>query len=114
MGCISVRKHQKDSTACLGQARLTKKSATVYQEIKTFDRKSMSQAWIEKVDTDMAAPKRLKRANRAEVAVKDLIGRYLIECANQCCRSTGSRRRRCAMIWLFSVMAVPRLAGGGG
>ena len=56
------------------------KGATVYQETQTFDRKTAAQAWIKKVETDMAVPGAIAKSQRQGVTVKETIERYLLEC----------------------------------
>lgn len=55
------------------------KGVTVYQESQTFDRKASALAWIKRVETEMAAPGAITKANRSGVTVKEMIDRYLLE-----------------------------------
>lgn len=55
------------------------KGVTVYQESQTFDRKASALAWIKRVETEMAAPGAITKANRSGITVKEMIDRYLLE-----------------------------------
>lgn len=79
MGSISVRKRKDGSTAYYAQVRIMQKGVTVYQETQTFDRKAAAQAWVKKVETQMAAPGAIAKSKRKGVSVKDMIDRYLLE-----------------------------------
>lgn len=79
MGSITVRKRKDGSVAYNAQVRIMQKGVTVYQESQTFDRKASALAWIKRVETEMAAPGAIAKANRSGVTVKEMIDRYLLE-----------------------------------
>lgn len=79
MGSITVRKRKDGSVAYNAQVRIMQKGVTVYQESQTFDRKTSALAWIKRVETDMAAPGAITKANRSGVTVKEMIDHYLLE-----------------------------------
>lgn len=79
MGSITVRKRKDGSVAYNAQVRIMQKGVTVYQESQTFDRKASALAWIKRVETEMAAPGPITKANRSGVTVKEMIDRYLLE-----------------------------------
>lgn len=79
MGTITTRKRKDGSVGYTAQVRIMQQGATVYQESKTFDRKTTAQAWIKKVETAMAEPGAIAKAKRAGLSVKDMIDRYLLE-----------------------------------
>ena len=79
MGSITVRKRKDGSVAYNAQVRIMQKGVTVYQESQTFDRKATAQAWIKRVETEMAVPGAIEKANRSGVTVKEMIERYLLE-----------------------------------
>lgn len=79
MGSISIRKRRDGSTAYHAQVRIMQKGVTVYQETQTFDRKTTAQAWIKKIETEMAVPGAIEKSNRQGVSIKDMIDRYLLE-----------------------------------
>ena len=79
MGSITVRKRKDGSVAYNAQVRIMQKGVTVYQESQTFDRKASALAWIKRVETEMAAPGAITKANRSGVTVKEMIDRYLLE-----------------------------------
>jgi len=79
MGSITVRKRKDGSVAYNAQVRIMQKGVTVYQESQTFDRKASALAWVKRVETEMAAPGAITKANRSGVTVKEMIDRYLLE-----------------------------------
>ncbi|WP_124313099.1 site-specific integrase [Pseudomonas chlororaphis] len=79
MGSITVRKRKDGSVAYNAQVRIMQKGVTVYQESQTFDRKTTAQAWIKRVETEMAEPGAIARASRRGVTLKEMIVRYLDE-----------------------------------
>lgn len=79
MGSITVRKRKDGSVAYNAQVRIMQKGVTVYQESQTFDRKANAQAWIKRVETEMAVPGAIEKASRSGVTVKEMIERYLLE-----------------------------------
>ena len=79
MGSITVRKRKDGSVAYNAQVRIMQKGVTVYQESQTFDRKASALAWIKRVETEMAVPGAIAKANRSGVTVKEMIDRYLLE-----------------------------------
>lgn len=56
MGSKTVRKRKDGSVVYNAQVRIMHKGVTVYQESQTFDRKATAQAWIKRVETEMAVP----------------------------------------------------------
>lgn len=79
MGSLSVRKRKDGSTAYHAQVRIMQKGVTVYQETQTFDRKATAQAWMKKIETEMAQPGAIEKSKRQGVTVKEMIIRYLAE-----------------------------------
>ncbi|KQQ62922.1 integrase [Pseudomonas sp. Leaf129] len=79
MGSISVRKRKDGSTAYHAQVRIMQKGVTVYQETQTFDRKATAQAWMKKIETEMAQPGAIEKSKRHGVTVKKMIEKYLLE-----------------------------------
>ena len=79
MGSKTVRKRKDGSVVYNAQVRIMQKGVTVYQESHTFDRKATAQAWIKRVETELAVPGVIEKANRSSVTVKKMIERYLLE-----------------------------------
>lgn len=79
MGSISVRKRKDGSTAYHAQVRIMQKGVTVYQETQTFDRKATAQAWMKKIETEMAQPGAIEKSKRQGVTMREMILRYLDE-----------------------------------
>ena len=79
MGSISVRKRKDGSTAYHAQVRIMRQGVTVYQETQTFDRKTTAQAWVKRIETEMAAPGAIEKSKRKGVSIRHMIEKYLEE-----------------------------------
>lgn len=62
MGTIIPRRRADGSTAYLAQILKKQDGRIVHRESRTFDRKAVAKAWIEKREADIAAPGGLERA----------------------------------------------------
>lgn len=79
MGTIIARKRQNGSTGYTAQILRKQKGAIVHREAKTFDRKQVAQAWINRRETELSEPGALERAKAPKVTLADAIDRYISE-----------------------------------
>ena len=113
MGSKTVRKRKDGSVAYNAQVRIMHKGVTVYQESQTFDRKATAQAWIKRVETEMAVPGVIEKANRSGITVKEMIQK-LVEYADGRIRNDGIQAQTVGndLAHIGAVLAVARPAWG--
>ena len=73
MGTIIPRRRADGSTAYLAQILKKQDGRIVHRESRTFDRKAVAKAWIEKREADIAAPGGLERAQTPKGTLGDAI-----------------------------------------
>ena len=113
MGSKTVRKRKDGSVVYNAQVRIMHKGVTVYQESQTFDRKATAQAWIKRVETEMAVPGVIEKANRSGITVKEMIQK-LVEYADGRIRNDGIQAQTVGndLAHIGAVLAVARPAWG--
>lgn len=113
MGSKTVRKRKDGSVVYNAQVRIMQKGVTVYQESQTFDRKATAQAWIKRVETEMAVPGVIEKANRSGITVKEMIQK-LVEYADGRIRNDGIQAQTVGndLAHIGAVLAVARPAWG--
>ena len=113
MGSKTVRKRKDGSVVYNAQVRIMHKGVTVYQESQTFDRKATAQAWIKRVETEMAVPGAIEKANRSGITVKEMIQK-LVEYADGRIRNDGIQAQTVGndLAHIGAVLAVARPAWG--
>jgi integrase len=86
MGSIIKRKRKDGSVAWLAQIAIRRDGKTVLRENRTFERRSIAAAWIEKREEDLAKPGALEAVpadgqKRKDVTLGDAIDRYIEDSA---------------------------------
>ena len=86
MGSIIKRKRKDGSVAWLAQIAIRRDGKTVLRENRTFERRSVAAAWIEKREEDLAKPGALDALpedgqKRKDVTLGDAIDKYIEDSA---------------------------------
>lgn len=79
MASITTRKRSDGSKAYRADVRVKRNGKVVYQESRTFDRKTLARDWSARRELELQEPGALLRIQHRGVTVEDLIDRYLDE-----------------------------------
>ncbi|WP_243698440.1 hypothetical protein [Paracoccus alkanivorans] len=88
MGTIIKRRRKGGSTAWLAQISITRQGKSVWRENKTFERRSVASAWIEKREKELAKPEALhelsgQKGKKRNPTLADAIDKYIEESKRQ-------------------------------
>lgn len=88
MGTIIKRRRKDGSTAWLAQISITRQGKSVWRENKTFERRSVASAWIEKREKELAKPEALRelsgqKGKKRNPTLADAIDKYVEESERQ-------------------------------
>lgn len=79
MGSITERPKKGGGRSYLAQIRIVRSGKTVHRENQTFERRQAAAAWLERRETELAAPGGLERAKASDPTLEMVINRYLEE-----------------------------------
>jgi integrase len=115
MGTIVARKRKDGTTAHLAQLLIKRDGTIVHREARTFDRKQAAAVWLEKRETELAAPGALERLAIFDPPLCDVIDRYVVESKKEIGRTKAQvlraikgydlANRRCSSITSTEIVA---------